>query len=85
MDYRLFGHVTLIDTNNAQLLGGEFALLSDGESRSEIVVANPDTGEEERLTFTKGASWLPVFHLIETMRALYPSDDLSAFMPEGST
>jgi hypothetical protein len=76
MGERLFGNATLIDSDNAVMLGGGLALLSDGQSRSEIVVSDPVSGQEERLVFSKGNSWIPVFHLIQVIRELYQADAL---------
>ena len=76
MGHRLFGNATLIDSENAVMLGGGLALLSDGSSRSEIIVSDPGSGQEERLVFSKGNSWIPVFHLIQVIRELYQSDEL---------
>lgn len=76
MGYRLFGNATLIDSDNAVMLGGGLALLSDGQSRSEIVVKDPESGQEERLVFRGGNRWIPVFHLIQVIRELYQSDEL---------
>lgn len=76
MGHRLFGNATLVDSENAVMLGGGLALLSDGASRSEIVVSDPESGQEERLVFSRGNSWIPVFHLIQVIRELYQKDEL---------
>jgi hypothetical protein len=74
--HTLFGNATLVDSDNAVVLGGGLALISDGKARSEIVVRNPESGEEERLVFSKGNTWIPVFHLIQVIRELYQADEL---------
>lgn len=74
MDHTLSGNALLVDTANAVMLGGGLTLRSDGASRSEIVLMNPDTGQEERLVFATGRTWVPVWQLIQVIRELYMAD-----------
>lgn len=76
MGHHLAGRTELVDGANAVTLSGRIAFVSDGQSRSEIVIADSESGQEERIVFTRGNSWVAVFHLIQVIRELYRADEL---------
>lgn len=76
MGHTLSGRALLVDDDNAVMLGGGLALLSDGQSRSEIIITDPKSGREERLIFTVGTTWVPVYHLIQVIRELFDAESL---------
>ncbi len=71
MPDNLAGNAILLDQATSVLLSGRLALISDGHSRSEIVIRELDGEREERLVFTSGSTWAPVYHLIQVIRELY--------------
>lgn len=58
------------------ILHGEIALMTDGQGRSEIQVRNNETGSMERLVFTTGTMWIPVWHLIQAIRDTHGQVDV---------
>lgn len=72
----LAGSTTLLDSANAMMLSGNIAFLSDGKSRSEIVIEDPESGRVERLVFSQASTWVAVYHLIQVIRELYQTNDL---------
>lgn len=75
-EYRLFGTVTLYDPSNKVMLMGKIAFLSDGASRSEIVISNDDSGDHERLIFTGETNCQWVCCLIDRARETYSHHDI---------
>lgn len=75
-DDRLAGGAVLIDSANTMILSGNISFISDGKSRSEIVIMNPDSGREERLVFSHGSTWMAVYHLIQVIRELFQTNEL---------
>lgn len=76
MRHELFGTARLADTETSVVLGGRLAFVSDGASRSEIIIGDADGGKEERLVFTIGTTWMAVYQLIQVIRDLYQADEL---------
>jgi hypothetical protein len=75
---RLSGQAVFFDGGRSVLLAGRLVLNSDGRSRSEIVVRNLSGHIEERIVFTGGNRWIPVYQLIQVIREAY---DVSAAVP----
>lgn len=80
----LHGNSLLFDSNRGVILRGEIRLMTDGKGRSEIHVANDQTGLTEHLVFTTGSLWIPVMQLIQVIQDAHAVVDVDVQVVDGT-